>query len=137
MTNPAGIANLQQVGGHLWDNQPVPEDIPEDYPTDPTVGNDDTGARLPEEDNDPYLNPSGRIGSVDFPGLGMFNEAGNNGDTMLLKLHFRELVRLNIGEHWYRISDYQPWRFHLLFEKNEDNKWKDDGSIIETNNNDF
>ena len=70
-------------------------------------------------------------------------------------MHFREFVRLQIGDHrnwpkqeanrdpgnrrnWYRISSLQEgaWRHVIKFE-NIDGTWQNNGSVAEPNNNDW
>ena len=85
-----------------------------DYPANPVEGNDD--ALTADEDDDPYSAPNfGKLTSEDNPVSGVSNLAGQLGDVILLNIQFREFCRLNIGDRWYLISDYFPWRFKQQF----------------------
>src|SRR5882724_43241 len=126
-----------------------------DYPANPVEGNDD--AQTGDEDDDPYNAPNlGKLTSEDNPVSGVSNLAGQLGDVIVLNIQFREFCRLNIGDRWYLISDYFPWRFKQQFRRittlestvgidlNGDGDlldtvpaWRNDGSAKETNNNEW
>ena len=110
----------------------IPQKIP---PPDPTEGNDDKHTR--DEDNFPYPASPGDLKSIDGLKVDMLHATGTISDIFVRKYHFREFVSLNIGNDWYRISDFKPWRFHISIRKNANDNWVDDGSVIETNNNDW
>jgi hypothetical protein len=77
-------------------------------------------------------------------------------DEVTLNIQFREFCRLQIGSHWYLISDFYPWRFKQKFKKiptsesavgvdlNGDGDmadtvpiWRNNGSVKEIDNNDW
>jgi hypothetical protein len=113
-------------------SDPNPDDRPKKYPTGPTgdvEGNDDSG--VGDEDCNPYppyeggLNPPGRgekgkLRSGDRPRFRIYDAAdynmapgGEDGDTYRHRWHFREFVRVQLGNNWYRCSDFGLWRWHL------------------------
>ncbi len=128
-------AVLPHVGGHLWDDQPVADSVPEEYPSDNVLGNDDTGTEDSEEDNDPY-GGNGKITAKDAPTMAMPNSTGTDGDVFEIRTHFLEFLRLNIGDAWFRISDDYPWRVHFKF-KRENGKWRNDTSTQAQDNQGF
>jgi len=106
-----------------------------DYPLDETCGNDDS---LPEDDEDgnPY-NPGHPATMYDWdrPGMTLYHRTDPNhsnegalGNTCEFRVHFREFVRLQLGDRWYRISDWYPWRIHLRFNKQNESEstWQKD-----------
>ncbi len=103
------------------------------YPTDDVEGNDDRSTG--EETNDPYNN-SGKLTGEDNPTISALHGAGNNGDTIELRLHFREFTRLEIEGSWYRISDYYLWRIHIKMIKSG-GVWINNGSNKALDNNSF
>jgi len=127
-------SQLPAASGPIWDNQPVAVDVPEDYPTDPTIGNDDTTTGDPEN-NDPYNN-NGKVTSVDNVGVTMLHSTGVEDDTFERRLHFTEFLRVNLGDQWYRASDAELWRSHFKF-KRDANVWRDDGSTQARDNTGF
>jgi hypothetical protein len=105
-----------------------------DYPTNHVQGNDDS--RVDDEDNDPYVlgeSPVGTVMSEDFTetlvpddkrAIGQVHPSGPyNGDKVHLKYWYRDFVRLQIGRHWYRVSDHGMWRFHFFLER-QDGHWE-------------
>jgi hypothetical protein len=121
------------VPGYLWLGQPAVETIPENYPSDPAEGNDDTTTG--DEKNDPYNN-AGQLTSEDTVRASMLTSTGSDGDTFARKYQYTEFVRLNIGDKWYRVSDGKLWKIHYNFRK-AGGIWQDDGSIIQENNSDW
>jgi hypothetical protein len=68
----------------------------------------------------------------DSPSFTLFNSRGTLGDVVELRDHFRDFVRLNLGDDssnakWFRISNYVEWRVHFKLKKIADS-WVDDGS---------
>lgn len=125
---------LPKVGGHLWNYQPTPEAVPEGYPTDKVLGNDDTQSST-DENNDPYTN-DGIVATADSPAFSMGHSTGANGDTFEIRFHYIEFLRVNLANEWYRASNDVPWRIHLKFRK-QGGAWKDDGSDLALNNDGF
>ncbi len=95
------------------------------FPADDVEGNDDAGTG--DETNDPYAN-IGILTGMDSPTRGVFQSAGNIGDTVSIHMHFREFARLEINGTWYRISDFYPWRIHFEFIKRDENDPNNDGN---------
>ena len=67
--------------------------------------------------------------------------AGNKDESVVIKLQFREFVRLQIGssnesdyKNWYKISNYLEWQSIKRW-INEDGQMKDNNSRTEFNNN--
>ncbi len=131
------------------------------YPTesglDEILGNDDTG--VTDEDNNPYSTAEsirntsppvfpaiGQLGSQDKPTSPFMKQLaapGSNGDTLQVRVHFVEFVRLQIGDNstagyrnWYRVSDFFPWKTHILYRKMS-GVWEDNGSFQTLDNADF
>jgi len=128
---PKSILDL--VAGHLWNNQPVATDVPEDYPSNSVIGNDDTTPNDPE-DNDPYSSPNiGQLTGSDAPSSPMRHSTGSDGDTFEVKYHFGEFARLELVNTWYRISDFVDWRAHYKV-KRVNGQWTDDGSSAAADN---
>ncbi len=103
------------------------------------VGNDDKSTN--DETNDPYSNPGKLIGH-DNVSRYLPHVPNKKCLTAKVQLHlqFREFTRLEIGDKWYRISDYYNWRVFLKYKPkfvNPNTIWEDDGSVIETNHNDW
>jgi hypothetical protein len=128
------VSGLHNIPGHLWDGQPAASTIPENYPADKALGNDDTttGDAPTGEDNDPYSD-SGTVKGTDQPGIGMPHNTGSNGDTFELRFHFIEILRVNLDTKWYRASDDFLWRMHFKY-KRVSGKWIDNGSSQEFDN---
>jgi hypothetical protein len=124
-------AQLVAVPGRLWSGQPVANTVPEDYPVDDALGNDD--ARDTDEPlHDPYAS-AGVMTSFDNPQMAMRNATGADGDTFESRFHFREFLRINLEDRWYRASDFSLWRFHAVFRR-EGGVWKDHGSVLARDN---
>ncbi len=120
------------------------------YPSDPLCGNDDQGAG--DRDNDPYAGVVGAITSTDDPASSVFSGTGAVGNTLEIRIHFREFARLELEGAWTRVSGDFPWRFHQKWKKASeaaddqdhngdgdkmDNVWIDDGSALALDNNGF
>jgi len=126
--------------GILFINMPISVTLAHpDYPLDETCGNDDK--TTDDEDNNPYDQPYlGIILGVDETFVVLNHELGALGDTCEFRFHFREFVRLQLGNRWYRISDWFLWKAHFRFVKQNQNSvpvWLDDGSFIGTDNEGF
>ena len=63
----------------------------------------------------------------------MLDATGADGDTFEVRLHFREFMRVNLGNTWFRASDFSPWRFHARFIRVA-REWTDNVSDIAPNN---
>ncbi len=133
--NPANLDFI--VGRRFYVSQ-------EAYPNDETcgnVGNDDPDILSGEEDNDPYTSPwPYRVTGWDSPMYTPLQAVGQTGDTFEVRAHFRSFARVNIGDSWYRISDWYLWRVHFRFEKrdiNGESVWKDNGSVEALDNEGF
>lgn len=85
------------------------------YPRDEVEGNDEK----PGNDISPYGGSQyGVLFDDDPPTFGVLYSAGGNlGETAEFRSQFREFVRLNIGERWYKVSDYAYARYHAKFKK--------------------
>jgi hypothetical protein len=114
----------------LADGQPVVQNTPVAFPTDPAEGNDDPLVSntfpVDDEDGDPYRelekdglsHAIGEITSFDAP---IFTAPVNNppsGSVLANISNFREFARVELkgsgppiegGRVWYRISDYVDW----------------------------
>jgi len=121
---PAGITSVQCCGS-------LPDGLT--YPTDDVEGNDDRSTG--EENNDPYSNSS-KLNGEDKPTISALHGVGTNGQTIELRLHFREFARLEIAGSWYRISDFYLWRVHFKWIKSS-GKWVNNGSNKALDNNGF
>ena len=114
-------------------NQPVATDIPDNYPANGTIGNDDSTTGDPE-DNNPYSSPNiGKITGYDIPSTPMRHSIGSNNDIYEERYHFQEFARLELGTKWYVISGPVEWKAHYLF-KRVSGQWTDNGSFADTNN---
>ncbi|MFD0895845.1 hypothetical protein KBB96_07850 [Luteolibacter ambystomatis] len=140
--NPNGYskAQLPEVDGALFDDQPKAEDTPEQFPDSSSIeGNDDSNPD--DEFNNPYdENGVGRLASSDNPTHLMMNTTGAVGDVFEMRDHFKEFVRLEIAKKWYRVSDPLEWRVHFKMkkEKNGDTEsWKNNASDKALNNDGF
>lgn len=122
------------VLGHLWAGQPVANTVPENYPADPVLGNDDSSEFDPEQ-NSPYCN-GGVVEGTDDPQMPMLNTTGADGNTFEVRFHFREFLRVNLGTRWYRASDFSLWRVHFRFLR-AGGVWTNNGSIFAQNNTGF
>lgn len=137
------VTKLSKIAGNLLDNQPLAEDIPVLYPSDITIGNDDTSS-LDDEDNNPYekcelpnaIHEVGEIASTDRPSALMRNSTGIDGDKFEDRYHFGEFTRLLVGDKWYVTSEMFDWRMHVKFIRIT-GAWEDDGSFIATDNTGF
>ncbi|MCP5419933.1 MAG: hypothetical protein H6970_07280 [Gammaproteobacteria bacterium] len=118
------------------------------FPADDAEGNDDT--HNTDEDNNPYDNFHGDIAipflgvlvpvdlrdqltSEDKPFLKMPHAMGADGDTVELRMHFREFTRLQLGTKWNRISDWFLWRVHIKLRRTA-GKWANNGSTTAADN---
>jgi hypothetical protein len=108
--------------------------VPEDYPTNDITGNDDT--EVIDELNDPGKEaPGGIIGAEDSPLFPVVRDAGGQlHDTLEFHFQFGEFVRVQIGNKWYRSSDFRDWRHHVLL-KHNGQTWVDNGSVADMTNN--
>lgn len=105
------------------------------YPQNPVEGNDD-----PSMNGElvPYL-PNGITGIMldsDFPDLVLpvpLSSATEN-DTVLKLAQFRQFARVQIGDKWYKCSDYGLSELNIKV-KRIDGKWVDDGSTFSSGNN--
>jgi outer membrane protein OmpA-like peptidoglycan-associated protein len=129
-----GAPGLPPVGGHLWAGQPVANTVPENYPADNALGNDDSSDFDPEQ-NSPYCN-AGAVEGTDDPQMPMLNTTGANGDTFEVRFHYREFLRVNLGTRWYRASDFSLWRVHFRFLR-AGGVWTNNGSTFAQNNTGF
>jgi hypothetical protein len=114
-----------------FSSPPLPNGIT--YPTNEVEGNDDRGTG--DETNDPYANSSKLTGS-DTTNLPVAHSKGSDGNTIELRLHFREFTRLEIQGTWHRISDYYLWRIHIKLQKSS-GKWVNNGTDKALNNDGF
>jgi hypothetical protein len=121
----------------LVNDRPIPA-YPSDDPANPllkVVGNDDAG--VTDEDPFPYDQGAGTPGQGTRGTLRSFDHVsvafedgfdhtgtppGENGDTYRRRVHFREFVRVQLGNTWYRCSDFGLWRWHM-FAKRLSGKW--------------
>ena len=93
------------------------------YPSTDTEGNDDGGSGTGQpgdfEDDDPYTTPNiGKLTDMDRPVIpGVMDASGAIGDSLEWRLQFRSFVRLEIGNQWYRVSDYFYWKLHSKLKK--------------------
>jgi len=108
------VAQLVPAPGHFWAGQPVANTVPENYPANDALGNDDSNVL--DENDDPYCN-GGVVTATDDPQVPLANSTGANGDTFEVRMHFREFLRVNLGTTWYRASDFSLWRFHSRFRR--------------------
>ncbi len=123
--------DLEDVPGHMYDNQPASVDVPEDYPGSDVIGNDDTSVVY--EDNNPYESNVGKLTSYDAPRVPIRHSTGSNGDTFEVRFHYQEFARLQLDSTWYPISGPVSWRAHFKYERML-GLWKDDGSDGAANN---
>ena len=120
------------VGSRVLKGQPQAVTIPEFLPDNDAIGNDDTS--ICDEDNDPYEAPNrGAVTGMDNASWSMLDATGADGDTFEVRLHFREFMRVNLGNTWFRASDFSPWRFHTRFIRVA-REWTDNVSDIAPNN---
>src|SRR5690606_7353194 len=103
------------------------------YPSNPLVGNDDTHPGDPE-DNDPYTAPGvGTITGTDFPTDGLSDSEGNDDDTVEIRLHCQEFLRIELNRNWFIASPNINWKIHFMWNKPGGN-WEDNGSFIALDN---
>jgi outer membrane protein OmpA-like peptidoglycan-associated protein len=124
------VAQLPPVTGHVWNGQPAASTVPENYPANDALGNDDT--HHCDETNNPYEN-CGLVTALDNPRMSMANATGSNGDTFETRFQFREFLRVNLGTTWYRASDFSLWRFHARFLRRA-GAWTENGSTLARDN---
>jgi outer membrane protein OmpA-like peptidoglycan-associated protein len=124
------VAQLVPVPGHLWTGQPAAVTIPENYPANDALGNDDT--HTTDETNDPYSN-GGVCTARDNPRMSIRNSTGSDGDTFETRFHFHEFLRVNLDTKWYRASDFSLWRFHARFRRAA-GAWTNSGSSFARDN---
>lgn len=118
--------------GSIYNSQPSADSIAVPLPSNPVIGNDDSD--VSDEDNAPYSvstteyleHAIGQITSRDRPNIWMPEVGSSDGDTIEERCNFSEFARLEIGEKWYRISDYLDWRF-VLKVKMVSGEWTNDG----------
>ena len=123
---------LVMVPGTYYNNQPVAVDIPEDYPSNNLIGNDDLSTY--GDDNDPYNSPNiGKLTSDDTPSNPMRHSTGSNNDTYEERYHFQEFARLELGTTWYVISGPIEWKAHFKY-KRVNGEWTDDDSSAAADN---
>jgi hypothetical protein len=111
---------------------------PIDYPNNPVEGNDDDN--VADEDDNPYAPGKGIVGQLisnDRPGLNLSDstsashmDPGVDGDRIKETRWFREFARIQIGNVWYRCSDYATWRYFVGLHR-IDGKWQIDPNIAE------
>ncbi|MGB7923298.1 MAG: hypothetical protein WCF57_08640, partial [Pyrinomonadaceae bacterium] len=128
--NPSGIpgASLQVPGGLL---ARFLTDRPAAYPAAWEEGNDDRSPN--DENNDPY---TAAMTATDPPGFNFSNAAGANGDTVEIRLHFLEFVRLELSRAWWVISSMFPWRVHMRLRKDA-GAWVNNGTDAASDNSGF
>ncbi len=103
------------------------------YPSNPLVGNDDTHPGDPE-DNDPYTAPGvGTITGTDFPTDGLSDSEGNDDDTVEIRFHCQEFLRIELNRNWFIASPNINWKIHFMWNKPGGN-WEDNGSFIALDN---
>jgi len=127
------VAQLPPVAGHLWTGEPVATSIPENYPANGALGNDDT--HTGDETNDPYSN-GGVCTATDDPLMLLSHGTGANGNTFETRFQFHECLRVNLDTQWYRASDFSLWRFHAKFRRVA-GAWTNNGSTFARDNNGF
>lgn len=110
---------------------PCENDLDLNYPASDLTGNDDASTN-DETSNNPY-GSNGKLTAQDTIQRIYADNFGANGDTVELRLHFREFTRLEIDGVWYKISDFFLWRIHLKFRK-LNNVWFDNGTNKATDN---
>jgi len=120
----------------LLANQPLPEAVVLNSPSNDAEGNDDWS---PDEDSgNPYeaftsvgtpedSHAIGELTSTDRPSSSISDSGFAINETFEEKDSFREFARLNIGTKWYRISDFVNWHFTLKV-KNENGTLINNGS---------
>ena len=126
-----------------------------DYPSNELEGNDDAGV-FSDEDNNPYpqsgvfdppgAGADGTLRSTDSPSDWFYdtkdynNQApGENGDTVRRHFQAREFVRVQLGDKWYRCSDWGNWRLHYNAKRLND-EWNAEPTttdVLDSTNNDF
>src|SRR5262249_21926407 len=90
-------------------------------------GNDDSGPKVSsvkDEDSNPYdedvswIPGKGKKGTLRSTDMPVFDVAGfDDGRTFRLRQQFREFVRVQLGNTWYRCSDFGLWRLHSNLKK--------------------
>jgi len=126
---PVGLPRLP-AHAHLWNGQPAAVTTPENYPANDALGNDDTTNC--DETNNPYENCL-FVTALDNPRISLPHALGANGNTFELRYHFREFLRVNLGNAWFRASDVSLWRFHARFRK-AGGVWTDNVSVFARDN---
>lgn len=121
-------ASLNERFGYIiCANQPVANDTPVGFPTNPVEGNDDP--ELEDEGANPYQavvsgflqHGIGELTSLDVPNLAAFKRWGAAGYHFGCNANFREFCRLEIDGQtqtenaikWFRISDYYEWHYRF------------------------
>ena len=94
------------------------------FPGRDAEGNDDTVTT--DENNNPYAGGE-IITSNDIPGQAIPDGLGNNGDTLVFGLRFREFARLEYHRTWWRVSHLFSWRVTFRARKTG-GRWVDNGS---------
>jgi hypothetical protein len=110
---------------------------PRAFPTDNAEGNDD--ANTADEKNDPFtagtiaMNgravAAGFIGSHDPPSIRLPHGVGATGDTVEVRMNFREFARIDYHGTWWQFSNRQPWFVTFRVQKNAAGLWVDNGSV--------
>jgi hypothetical protein len=99
------------------------------YPPNDVQGNDDP-IHASISDTNPYdkgigvprKSKSGTLRSHHRPGRSFEHAKGKDGDFFIKRLHFREFVRIQLGNKWYRCSDFGVWIYHV-FASRKGGKW--------------
>ncbi|MCI0566739.1 MAG: hypothetical protein L0Z52_00935, partial [Acidobacteria bacterium] len=142
-----GVEWYERVPGSIFDNLPAANVVPVDFPTQEAEGNDD--ASIDGEENVPTS--SGQLRAIDQPGGYFLRDAGGSvGDTVEMRWHFGEFLRLELEGVWTRVSDFLDWRLHTKLRKADeavdnqdynndgdtlDQLWIDAGSVSDATNN--
>jgi len=112
---------------------------PTDFPTNLAHGNDDRGCG--DEDDNPYTagdgGSLGTLRSYDAPGFSRWDDRdyfnalpGEDGDTLRIRQRFGEFARVQLGNVWYRCSDFGVWRFVCAMER-QSQQWNTETGQIE------
>ena len=85
-------------------------------------------------DESPML-PGGILKSADGPTFPVVRDAGGHqGDTIEWRFQFGEFLRLQIGNKWFRVSNFVDWRYHAKMMHNGQT-WQENGSVTDLTNN--
>jgi hypothetical protein len=114
--NPPSVPMAETPANHFpEEDRPIPN-----YPSDEVEGNDDDSVGA-DEDSNPYDQGAGTPGkgtrgtlrSTDKPRIIRMDDQGTDGDRYSLRNQFSEFVRVQLGNTWYRCSDFGLWRHHV------------------------